>query len=96
MSESKASPKLTITDPHNVLTTFVSDIASSGYGNGVVNMTFVTARFTPTGTEKDDLIPDLIISNRLRMDMYCAQRLYEQLDHIIKTQKTASAGGTPN
>lgn len=72
---------LPITDPFHVPTTFVNQVVGSGHLNGVVNVTFATAQFTPNSDNTVD--PDLVISARLRMDMFCAQTLYEHLGKIL-------------
>ena len=71
-----------ITDPFHVNTTFVNDVVASGSLNGVVNLTFATALFSPGEDNKVD--PDLVISSRLRMDLYCAQNLYAALGKILE------------
>ena len=73
---------LPVTDPYRTPTTFVNQVVGSGHLNGVVNITFATAQFTPNADGKVD--PDLVISARLRMDLFCAQQLYEQLGKIIE------------
>jgi hypothetical protein len=70
-SEPVDSSGLNISDPHRFLPVFVNQVAGSGHLNGVVNLTFATAQFTPTQSGKVD--PDLTISCRRRMDLYCAQ-----------------------
>ena len=74
--------KLPITDPYRTPTVFVNQVAGSGHLNGVVNITFATAQFTPNDGGTVD--PDLVISARLRMDLFCAQSLYEHLGKIIE------------
>jgi len=84
--------RLTITDPDNTPVVFVSDLAAAGYLNGVVNLTFVTANWTPRDGESKEVDVDLKITSRLRMDMYCAQRLWDQLDRFLKTSAAPSGG----
>lgn len=84
---------LPIRDPNTVPVTFVSDIAAIGFFNGVTNLTFVVAQFSPPSTAgKIDM--DLVVSSRLRMDLYCVQRLYEQLGKILADHGTLK--GQPN
>ena len=53
-------------------------------------MTFATALFTPN--DKDTVDVDMVITSRLRMDMFCAQNLYEHLGKIIaQTLKQSNA-----
>ena len=80
----KPDVSLKITDNGGAPVVFVSDIAAAGMLNGVINVTFVTANFTPVGTGTQDMTTDLVISSRLRMDMYCATRLHDQLARIIE------------
>lgn len=75
-----------ITDPHQVPVTFINQVAGSGFLNGVLNLTLATARFTPIG---DAVEPDLIVSSRLRMDLYCAQQLRDMLTEIIDKNTAA-------
>ena len=78
--------------PSDIPVVFVNDVAGSGFANGNVNLTFVTARFTP---QNDGTVePDLVISNRLRMDLWCAQRLHDQLGKII--EQNTKPQGKPN
>lgn len=78
-SESPNDP-LPVTDPHRIPITFVNQVVGAGHLNGVINLTFAAALFTPT---KNGIEPDLIITSRLRMDMFCAEQLYAQLGAII-------------
>jgi hypothetical protein len=72
--------RLPVTDPHRIPITFVNQVVGSGHLNGVVNLTFAAAMFTPN---KDRIDPDLVITARLRMDMFCAEQLYATLGSII-------------
>ena len=84
---------LPIRDPNPVLVTFVSDIAAIGFFNGITNLTLVTAQFSPPSTA-GQIDMDLVVSSRLRMDLYCVQRLYEQLGKILADHGTPK--GQPN
>jgi hypothetical protein len=70
-----------VTDWNEVMPIFTNQLVASGYLNGVVNLKFATARFSPDGEGKIDL--DLTVSADLRMDLFCAQLLYERLGQII-------------
>lgn len=74
--------RLPITDPYKTPTVFINQVVGSGHLNGVVNVTFATAQFTPNDDGKID--PDLVITVRLRMDLFCTQTLYESLGKIIE------------
>ena len=78
MTDEKVLP---ITDPQQVPVTFVNQVVGIGSLNGVVNVTFATARFTPNAQGATD--PDLVISARLRMDATCARQLRDQLTAIL-------------
>ena len=69
-----------ITDPNNEPVVFVNELVGRGHLNGVVNLTFATARFTPTAGE---ISPDLVITARLRMDMACLRQTYMVLGELI-------------
>lgn len=87
-------PILPISDPDNVRDIFINDVAAAGFLNGVINMTLVTARWTPKTTKPEmNVPPDLVIASRLRMDMLCAKRMRDQLDVFLKTAQT---GGPAN
>lgn len=76
-----APSAIEITDPNNVPVTFVNQVIGSGHLNSVINITLGTARFSPKSGEID---VDMIVSSRLRMDLVCAQQLYDNLGELIK------------
>ena len=81
MTEDTDKPiSLTITDPYEIPITFVNEVVGRGHLNGVINLTFATARFTPTAGE---IAPDLVITARLRMDMACLRQTYMVLGELI-------------
>ena len=82
-----------ILDPHAVPVTFVSDVAGIGFLNGVVNLTLVTARFTPVGKDVD---ADLVVASRLRFDLFCAQRVHEMLGNILEQNTKGPAQPAPS
>lgn len=88
----KPDAVLPVTDPHKTPTVFVNQVAGCGHLNGVVNVTFATAQFTPNKEGKID--PDLVITSRLRMDMACARQLHEQIGRILDQQNIAPSNGT--
>lgn len=81
-----AEASITITDPFRTPVTFVSQVVGSGILNGVVNVTFATANFTPNNDGKVDT--DLVISSRLRMDLFAAGQLYETLGKLLEQSKS--------
>jgi hypothetical protein len=78
--------RLPITDPHKVEYAFVNDVAGIGFLNGVLNVTFTQARWTPNQMGQENIPPDLIVAARLRMDLMCAQVLRDQLSKIIEAE----------
>ena len=78
--ENETDNRLPVTDPHRVPITFVNQVVGSGHLNGVINLTFAAAMFTPQNGAID---PDLVITARLRMDRLCAEQLYATLGTII-------------
>ena len=85
--DTKALP---ITDRFNVPTVFVNQVVGAGHFNGVLNLTLACAQFSPNAAGGVD--PDLVISARLRMDLFCAESLYAQLGIVI--QQMTKANGT--
>lgn len=78
------SEPLEITDPDKVKVCFVNTVGGSGFLNGVINLTLLTALWTPDGSET---IPvDLIVGSRLRFDLKCAQDIRDALSVIIEAQ----------
>lgn len=84
-----ADEPVQITDPYQTPVIFVSQTVGTGFLNGVCNVTFATARFTPV---EGKITPDLVISARLRMDLFCVQQLRDQLDSIL-AQNMKTTGG---
>ena len=74
-------PSLKITDPDNIGITFVNEVGNVGFLNGIINVTFTAARFTPDGTQ---IAPDIVVASRLRMDLKCAQQLHDLVGQIIE------------
>lgn len=73
--------KLITADDITVPVQFVNQLANAGFLNGVVNMCFSVARFTPD--EDGEIDPNLVIVANLRMDLHCAQELRDALTKII-------------
>lgn len=82
--KSETEESLPVRDEHRVLPVFVNQVVGRGHLNGVVNLTFATALFTPNETGID---PDLMITSRLRMDLACAQQLWMCLGKILDSPK---------
>lgn len=78
-----------LTDPYQVPVTYCNQVVGVGALNGVCNITLATARFTPQDSK---VIPDLVVSSRLRMDLWCVQQLHDQLAHIL-AQNVKTTGG---
>jgi len=60
--------------------TFVNTMTVSGFLNGILNLSFTTARFTANG---DKVEPDEYPSLYLRMDLACAQAVHEALGKVL-------------
>lgn len=67
--------------------TFVNSLAVRGFSNGVLNLAFSTCQFLPETIDgKTQVSAQEIITANLRMDLYCAQQVYEALGKIIQEQ----------
>ena len=68
---------------------FVNSLAVRGFLNGNINLAFNTAQFLPETVDGETKVTsqDVITAN-LRMDLYCAQQVYEALGKIIQEQTT--------
>jgi hypothetical protein len=66
----------------------VNGVVGMGHLGGIVNITFSTFQFTPTGDGKVE--DDPVISCRLRMDIACLQQLHaaceSKLAELLKPQ----------
>lgn len=74
--------------------TFVNSLAVNGFHNGIINLTFTTARWTLAFDQdgKPKVNPDPYVSALLRMDLKCAMEVRDALDQIIREQTVT--GGT--
>ena len=93
MTDDSKPDSLPITDPFKVPTVFVNQVVGAGHLNGVVNLTLATAQFTPN--DVGDVAPDFVITSRLRMDLFCAQQVYDILGQQIAAAMPP-ADGKPN
>lgn len=75
------SDAIKVSDPNSIPVVFVNQVLGQGHLNSVINITFGTARFTPNEKEID---VDMIVGARLRMDVVCAQQLYDGLGELLK------------
>lgn len=91
MTDKKPDDILPVSDRFKTPTVFVNQLCCSGHLNGVANLAFATAQFTPQTDGSVD--PDLVITVRLRMDLACAKQLYEQIGRILD-HNLAPANGT--
>lgn len=90
----KKSDLLPVADPYNVPVVFSNTVAGFGFYAGNINLTLAVMRFTPTelGDNARPIDPDLAIVARLRLDLGCAEQLYEQLGKLLQqTLKPANA-----
>jgi len=66
---------------------FVNSLAVRGFANGVINLALSTAQFLPETIDgKTQVSAQEVITANLRMDLYCAQQVYEALGKIIQEQ----------
>jgi hypothetical protein len=67
---------------------FVNGIEQTGFSNGVYNVSFSTARFTPqTGPDGvKTLAVNPYISANLRMDLFVVQQLFDSLKSVLEQQ----------
>jgi hypothetical protein len=70
-----------IPDPDNVGITFANQVIAAGHHNGVVNMSFAVARFSPNAQGVVD--PDFKVAARLRFDVAVAMQMHEHLTRIL-------------
>jgi hypothetical protein len=67
----------------------VNSLAVRGFLNGVINLAFNTAQFLPEIVDGETKVTSQdVITVNLRMDLYCAQQVYEALGKIIQEQTT--------
>ena len=67
--------------------TFVNSLAVRGFSNGVLNLAFSTAQFLPQEIDgKVQVGTQEIITANLRMDLFCAQQVYEAIGKILADQ----------
>lgn len=62
--------------------TFVNAVTNQGMYDGVFNINFATALFTPVGTDKIET--ELVISSRLRMGKECLLQLKASVDALVE------------
>lgn len=81
-----------VPDPHNVPVTFANIFGGGGLVNGVINITLLVSRFTPTFEGKTD--NDVIVASRLRIDIHTAKAMRDfiqsQLDLLAAPQDKAN------
>ena len=71
----------------NIPVTFVNTLAVRGFSNGNVNLAFSVAQFLPEDIDgRVQVTAQEVIVSNLRMDLYCAQQVYEALGKILADQ----------
>lgn len=73
-----SDPKTTM---DNVGVTFVNIVTNQGMYDGVFNINFATALFSPIGQDKIDT--ELVIACRLRMGKECLLQLKASVDALV-------------
>lgn len=85
-------------DPHSVPVTFVNELESVGFLNGVVNINFLTARFTAVSDRTGapaEVVADMVVGARLRFDLALAMHLHSQLGALIEANTKGVAQPAP-
>jgi hypothetical protein len=66
---------------------FVNSLAVRGFLNGVINLALNTAKFLPEDVNGETKVTSQdVITVNLRMDLYCAQQVYEAIGKILQEQ----------
>ncbi len=70
---------------------FCTSLAVRGFNNGVCNIALQQAQYLPEEIDgKMQVATQEVIVANLRMDLYCAQQVYEALGKIIAEQTAPS------
>lgn len=92
--KNQSAPHPLLNDPNNIPVTFVNELSHCGFLNGVVNLTFGVARFTPWTTDEPGQVAvkaDVIVAAQLRMDLFAVQVLRDELTRILDAQHVKPA-----
>jgi hypothetical protein len=66
---------------------FTTSLAVRGFNNGVVNLALQQAQFLPENVDgKVQVTAQEVIVANLRMDLFCAQQVYEAIGKILEDQ----------
>jgi hypothetical protein len=66
---------------------FTTSLAVRGFSNGIVNLALNQAQFLPEEIDgKVQVTTQEVIVANLRMDLFCAQQVYEALGKILAEQ----------
>ncbi len=66
---------------------FTTSLAVRGFSNGIVNLALNQAQFLPEEIDgKVQVTTQEVIVANLRMDLFCAQQVYEALGKILADQ----------
>ena len=67
--------------------TFVTGLAVRGFNNGNINLALSVAQFLPEEIDgKVQVTAQEVIVANLRMDLFCAQQVYEAIGKILEDQ----------
>lgn len=76
---------------------FTTSLAVRGFSNGIVNLALNQAQFLPEEIDgKVQVTTQEVIVANLRMDLFCAQQVYEALGKILADQTKPTAKGDLN
>jgi hypothetical protein len=66
---------------------FTTSLAVRGFSNGIINLALNQAQFLPEEIDgKVQVTAQEVIVANLRMDLFCAQQVYEALGKILADQ----------
>ena len=71
---------------------FVNNLSVRGFQNGVLNLAFGTCQYLPETIDGEVKVTtqDIITAN-LRMDLWCAQQVYNAIGAILEQQTKPAA-----
>jgi hypothetical protein len=72
---------------------FVNSVTQAGFLNGIYNVAFSTAQYIPQADDTGRMVAAVceVISANLRMDLLCAQQLYDSLGKVLAEQTKPAA-----
>lgn len=72
---------------HRCPVTFATGLSVRGFQNGIINLALSCAQFLPDEVDgKVQVTAQEVIVANLRMDLFCAQQVYEAIGKILADQ----------